>query len=187
MEHTILHKSKVFKSNDLLHIKIPVVKHFLLIAIYPFWIAFALFFLTKLGTVKMAGGGEATTFHYVSVILMMIYATSIFLWTTFAKEEINVTRNYITLKTSLFKIGRTKEYDINLIKNMHADVIQPAISIDPDNPKKGDRKLGFKFITGIGNGAICFEYENKEIRIGSYLDKTEAEYIIENINTYTKK
>ncbi|MCP4346096.1 MAG: hypothetical protein GY795_11300 [Desulfobacterales bacterium] len=100
-------------------------------------------------------------------VIIITYGSAVtlysLLWNLKGKEIITVTDKELAHKRVILelKIGKTKEYKLNHIKDMR-----------PVNKSLQEADWGF------GGGTITFDYGKKTCRLGSGVDETEAKYII---------
>jgi len=91
------------------------------------------------------------------------------------KERIIIERGIMTIKKSIFGIGRKRSYEIKSIKNLDINTTS-----DERNSKKNYRRS-----IRIKVGTIKFDYGMKTIRFANDIDEAEAKMIIEKLKKNT--
>ena len=116
-----------------------------------------------------------TNINIFNVLLFInIFVLDIFVFTLFTgKEIIIISPKSISITQKILFFKRRSSYEINKIKNLR--------SIEKRYPatKKGNLKKLWHMVL-MKNGIITFDYMNKEIAFGSWLDVDQGSYVIEN-------
>ena len=87
-------------------------------------------------------------------------------WFNFSTEDICVDPSIFLIRRGILGLGRTHEYDINKIKDVRLERCGPFLT------------LGSIY-------TIAFNYEDRVIRLGNRIRKSEAEIIVEEIQKRT--
>ena len=163
-----------------IEIVIPTKKNYFLILFLGFWIVGWAF--GEVSAINTLLNGEST-----SQILFLIiwlgawtvgggFAFFIWVWNLKGKEIIRITNKELQYIKNFVVFSRSKEYEINNIKNLRID--NKANSIFNFN-------AGLEF-WGLTGGAIAFDYGYSTHKFGSCLDEAEAKNIVETITARYK-
>jgi hypothetical protein len=124
------------------------------------------------------GDGLYKGFKYLLMAMLVPWGFAVFymgftwLWTFLGKEHIILRPDALIIKSAVFNIGRTREYEITNIQNMRVD------SLDYDHSALSILRQLWSDI-----GIIAFEYKAKTCRCGNGIDESEASDIVEQLRT----
>lgn len=88
-----------------------------------------------------------------------------FLWRKFGQEFIKIDKDLMSIKKSVRSYGKAVQYQLGRVKHVKA--------LD-QNPKGFNKVMNDSFWV-IGQGTVNFEYNNEDIRLGTQLEKADAE------------
>jgi len=160
-----------------LKISIPSRKNPFMLIFLPVWLvgwAFGEFFVAR--TIVVPPGGSPAPILFLVVWLTFwtlggAFAIYAFLWTAVGREVVLLRPDALVIRSQVFNLGRSREYDLNAIRNLR-------VAATPFNPF--DFRSGLQF-WGIGGGLIAFDYGAGTIRFGSAVQEGEASDIVSNL------
>jgi hypothetical protein len=120
------------------------------------------------GSLKADESKEFLILGLLLWILGGIWALFGILWNLAGREVISFKMPSLVVRRELLGLGRSQEFDLNLVKDLRAS--QEVLNAS-------DFSTGLRYF-GFGGGSIAFDYGPKTHRFGSGLDESEAKSVV---------
>jgi hypothetical protein len=95
----------------------------------------------------------------------------LWLWMLKGQEHLLLRADALVVKRKLWEIGRTREYDLQHIKNLR---------VAPRTGYPYEWSSGLP-LWGIGGGSVAFDYGSQTVRVAASVDEAEAREIIREL------
>ncbi len=172
IENPVSGRAVIKQEYDSISVEIPAKKNWFLIVFMTFWLGG--WAMGEYSAIKAILSMEAPLFANAFLLFWLMgwtigggFAFYSVLWQLIGREIIRIESGFLTIGKSAAGIGKKKEYEINLIKN---------IDIMPGPHVRGVQFKGK--IPGFTGSRIKFDYEKKTIYFARDIDEAEAQMII---------
>ena len=109
-----------------------------------------------------------------AAIVTVLFPLYTFLWNLVGKEIIEINKDKLVVRQSIFGVGFRQTYQLSLISNLRASLANPAMFTLENNLQEW----------GFAGGSVAFDYKGSICRFGLLLWKQEAELLVTKINQY---
>lgn len=106
-----------------------------------------------------------------AIALLPVYALC---WNVLGKEIIDINRNEIVVRQTIFGVGLRQTYQLSQVRNLRRSLTEPALFT-------WERSMQFWGFTG---GSIAFDYQGRVCRFGLLLSKEDADVLVTKITQY---
>jgi len=180
MNKSIPARSKIEKSSNGLHIKIPARKSALIIILMAVWL------------VAWFSGGAwiiSDVINSPSVLMTVILLLWIgggllvakqLLWEFIGEQEIIVSRDYLTLEIKMLNRCKRERFEWLKVKNLR---LTPQQEAPEASHEEGSDEL-MEPDDLFENGLLEFEYGNRILRFARNIDEPEAEVLLEELEIF---
>lgn len=102
-----------------------------------------------------------------------VWVVRAILWMGFGREIVRVHHDELTLSSTIFGLGKSREYDLAQVKRLR---------VAPDTTQPNARAFRAMYPAG---GLISFDYGAETVRFGGAIDEAEAALIVEDIVSHS--
>ena len=159
---------------DRITVEIPTRRNWFIILFLGFWLCG-----WAVGEVmvpmKFLSSDVPTPFALFSVVWLGVwtlggsFAMAIFAWMLAGREVITITRDLISIRRHVRRLGYTRIYEMAHLSRLRVDS-QPYSIFDP--------QMGLAFY-GLAGGRVAFDYGSSTVRFGNRIEEPDALRILE--------